>query len=66
MNIHFFKFASLLYLLGTLAYLVYTIFLKEALSKISVNHCLRRFRLPYLGPLDQVCGSGLHPCNQSP
>jgi ABC-type transport system involved in cytochrome c biogenesis permease subunit len=35
MNIYFFKFASLLYLFGTLAYLAYIIFLKEALSKIA-------------------------------
>ena len=33
MNIYFLKFASLFYLLGTLAYLVYTIFFKETLSK---------------------------------
>jgi cytochrome c-type biogenesis protein CcsB len=37
MNIHFFKFASFLYLLGTLAYLAYIIFLKEALSKIALT-----------------------------
>jgi ABC-type transport system involved in cytochrome c biogenesis permease subunit len=36
MNIHFFKFASFLYLFGTLAYLAYIIFLKEALSKLAV------------------------------
>jgi cytochrome c-type biogenesis protein CcsB len=36
MNIHFFKFASLLYLLGTLAYLAYTFFLKEILSKSAI------------------------------
>ncbi len=33
MNIYFFKFASFLYLVGTLAYLLYIIFLKEAVSK---------------------------------
>jgi len=37
MNIQFLKFASLLYLLGTLAYLVYVIFLKEALSRLAVT-----------------------------
>jgi len=37
MNIQFFKFASLLYLLGTLAYLVYILFLKEALSKLAAT-----------------------------
>jgi len=37
MNIYFFKFASLLYLFGTLAYLVYIIFLKGVLSKIAVT-----------------------------
>jgi cytochrome c-type biogenesis protein CcsB len=36
MNIQFFKFASFLYLFGTLAYLAYIFFLKEALSKIAV------------------------------
>jgi cytochrome c-type biogenesis protein CcsB len=33
MNIYFFKFASLFYLVGTLAYLGYVIFLKEAFSR---------------------------------
>jgi cytochrome c-type biogenesis protein CcsB len=37
MNIQFFKFAAFLYLLGTLAYLAYIIFLKEALSKIALS-----------------------------
>ena len=37
MNIHFFKFASFLYLFGTLAYLAYIIFLKGALSKIAAT-----------------------------
>ena len=37
MNIYFFKFASFLYLLGTLAYLAYIFFLKESLSKIAVT-----------------------------
>jgi cytochrome c-type biogenesis protein CcsB len=36
MNIYFFKFASLLYLVGTLAYLFYITFLKEAFSKFAV------------------------------
>jgi cytochrome c-type biogenesis protein CcsB len=35
MDIHFFKFASFLYLLGTLAYLAYVLFLKEVLSRIA-------------------------------
>ena len=35
MNIHFFQFASLFYLLGTLASLVYIISLKETLSKLA-------------------------------
>src|SRR4030043_1504065 len=37
LNIYFFKFASLFYLLGTLAYSVYIIFLKESLSKLAVT-----------------------------
>jgi cytochrome c-type biogenesis protein CcsB len=37
MNIYFFKFASFLYLIGTLAYLAYIFFLKESLSKIAVS-----------------------------
>jgi cytochrome c-type biogenesis protein CcsB len=37
MNVYFFKFASFLYLLGTLAYLAYIIFLKETLSKLAVT-----------------------------
>ncbi len=36
MNIYFFKIASILYLLGTLAYLTYIIFLKESLSKSAI------------------------------
>ena len=36
MNIYFFKFASFLYLIGTLAYLAYIFFLKSPLSKIAV------------------------------
>jgi len=36
MDILFFKFASLLYLLGTLAYLIYIVYLKEALSRWAV------------------------------
>ncbi len=35
MNIYFFKFASLLYLLGTLFYSVYIILLKNSLSKLA-------------------------------
>src|SRR4030043_1453762 len=37
MNIYFFKFSSFLYLFGTLAYLAYIIFLKEALSKTAAT-----------------------------
>ncbi len=36
MNIYFFKFAALLYLIGTLAYLAYIFFLKGSLSKAAV------------------------------
>ena len=36
MNIHFFKFATLLYLLGTLAYLTYVALLKEFLWKLAM------------------------------
>jgi len=36
MNIQFFKFASLFYLLGTLAYLAYILSLREAVSKLAV------------------------------
>ncbi len=36
MNIHFFKLASLFYLLGTLAYLAYILFFKNILSKTAV------------------------------
>ena len=36
MNIYFFKFASFLYLIGTLAYLAYIFFLKSSLSKTAV------------------------------
>lgn len=35
MNVYFFEIACLLYLLGTLAYLAYIIFLKESLSKFA-------------------------------
>jgi cytochrome c-type biogenesis protein CcsB len=35
MNIHFFKLASLFYLIGTLFYSVYILFLKESLSKLA-------------------------------
>jgi len=37
MNIFFFKLASFLYLFGSLAYLVYVIFLKENLSKLALT-----------------------------
>jgi cytochrome c-type biogenesis protein CcsB len=37
MNVYFFKFASIFYLLGTLAYLVYVICLKETLSKVAIT-----------------------------
>jgi cytochrome c-type biogenesis protein CcsB len=37
MNILFFNFASLFYLLGTLAYAIYIIFLKESLSKLALT-----------------------------
>jgi cytochrome c-type biogenesis protein CcsB len=37
MNIYFFKIASFLYLFGTLAYLAYIIFLKDALSKLAAT-----------------------------
>ncbi|MGQ9647303.1 MAG: c-type cytochrome biogenesis protein CcsB [Thermodesulfobacteriota bacterium] len=37
MNIHFFKLASLCYLLATLAYLGYILFLKENLSKLAIT-----------------------------
>jgi cytochrome c-type biogenesis protein CcsB len=36
MNIYFFKFASFLYLIGTLAYLAYIFFFKSSLSKTAV------------------------------
>jgi cytochrome c-type biogenesis protein CcsB len=37
MNVYFFKLASLFYLLGTLAYLAYILFLREALSKLAIT-----------------------------
>jgi len=37
MNVYFFNFASLLYLLGTVAYLIYTILLKESLSRLAAT-----------------------------
>ena len=37
MDVYFFKFASFLYLFGTLAYLVYVLSLNEVLSKIAVT-----------------------------
>ncbi len=37
MNIHFFKLASLLYLFGSIAYLIYITFLKEHLSKLALS-----------------------------
>ena len=37
MDVHFFKFATFFYLLGTLAYSIYIIFLKESLSKLAVT-----------------------------
>jgi len=37
MNIYFFKLASFLYFFGSLAYLVYIIFLKENLSKLALT-----------------------------
>jgi cytochrome c-type biogenesis protein CcsB len=37
MNIYFFKLASLLYLLGSIAYLVYIVFLKENLCKLALT-----------------------------
>src|SRR4030043_156899 len=36
MNIYFFKFATFFYLLGTLAYSIYILSLKESLSKLVV------------------------------
>ena len=36
MNVLFFKFASILYLLGTLAYLSYIASLKQTLSKLAI------------------------------
>jgi hypothetical protein len=36
MNIYFFKFATLLYLFGTLAYLTYVLLLKEFLSRLAI------------------------------
>jgi cytochrome c-type biogenesis protein CcsB len=37
MDTYFFKFATLFYLLGTLAYCIYIIFLKESLSKLAMS-----------------------------
>lgn len=37
MNIYFFKIATFIYLLGTLAYLSYIVFFKEAFSKFAVS-----------------------------
>jgi len=61
MNIHFFKFASFLYLFGTLAYLAYIIFLKEALSKIALTVVFFGFASHTLALLTRYVEAGYTP-----
>ena len=61
MNIHFFKFASFLYLFGTLAYLSYIIFLKDILSKIAVAVVSIGFAFHTLALLTRYVEAGYTP-----
>jgi cytochrome c-type biogenesis protein CcsB len=61
MNIYFFKFASLLYFFGTLAYLIYIIFLKGVLSKIAVTTVTTGFAFHTLALLTRYVEAGYTP-----
>ena len=61
MNILFFKLASFLYLFGTLAYLAYILFLKEALSKIAATFVFIGFASHTLAILTRYAEAGHTP-----
>ena len=61
MDIYFFKIASLLYLLGTLAYLGYIFFLKEALSKSATTVVFVGFASHTLALLVRYAEAGYTP-----
>ncbi len=55
MNVYFFKFASFLYLLGTLGLFSLYHLSKRASLQNSIGSRLPRFRLPYFSPHHEVC-----------
>ncbi len=61
MNIYFFKFASLLYLIGTLAYLAYIFFLKNSLSRIAAISVSVGFAFQSLAILTRYIEAGYTP-----
>jgi cytochrome c-type biogenesis protein CcsB len=61
MDIYFFKFASFLYLIGTLAYLGYILFLKETLSKSATTVVLVGFASHTLAFLVRFAEAGYPP-----
>ncbi|MGB9627261.1 MAG: c-type cytochrome biogenesis protein CcsB [Thermodesulfobacteriota bacterium] len=61
MNIHFLKFASLFYLIGSLAYPIYIIFQKKALSKIGLASVVIGFASHTLAFLTRYIEAGYTP-----
>ncbi len=61
MNVYFFKFASLFYLLGTLAYLVYVVYLKETLSKVAITSICIGFASHTLALIARYAEAGYTP-----
>jgi len=61
MNISFFKIATFLYLLGTLAYLAYIIFLKEIFSKLATTAVSIGFGLHTLALITRYAEAGYTP-----
>jgi cytochrome c-type biogenesis protein CcsB len=61
MDIHFFKFASFFYLLGTLFYSVYIIFLKNSLSKLAAAIVTIGFASHSLALLTRYAEAGYTP-----
>ena len=66
MNVFFFKFSTLLYLLGALGYSAYIVFLKESLSKSAITAVLDWICLSYPCSHRKICGSRSYPGHQSP
>jgi cytochrome c-type biogenesis protein CcsB len=61
MNVYFFKFATLLYLLGTLGYCAYIVFLKEYLSRAALSVVLIGFASHTLALIARYAEAGHTP-----